>query len=110
MSTFFRSTLAAIYVLFSMQISNTAFAQTAKELADMQKKLNVEVLEKPFSVADEAKVDAYIKDAMAKNLKPEVSKAPSYWRPGYSCADIYHYGWNGYRNCRYYHSYYGHYW
>lgn len=109
MSTFFRLILVT-FVFLGLLFSNPTTAQTAKELADMQKKLNAEVLEKPFSVADEAKIDAYIKDAMAKNLKPEVTKAPSYWRPGYSCADIYSYGWNGYQNCRYYHSYYGRYW
>ena len=85
-------------------------AQTEAELAAMQKQLNAQVMEKPFSVEDEAKIDAYIKSSMEKDLKPEVTKAPSYWKPGYTCADIYSYGWNSYRNCRYYHRYYGTYW
>lgn len=95
---------------FGILISSSAGAQTEKELADMQKKLNAEVMEKPFSVADEAKIDAFIKDAMAKDLKPAVNKAPPHWQAGYTCADIYQYGWNGYQNCRYYHHYYGRYW
>lgn len=80
------------------------------KLAKIQQQLNAEVLEKPFSVEDEEKIQNYIKQAMEKNLKPEVKKAPSYWRPGYSCRDIYHHGWRSYRNCRYYRHYYGHYW
>jgi hypothetical protein len=79
-------------------------------MAAMQQRLNQEVLEKPFSVEDEAKIDAYIQDAMKKNLKPTVTKAPSYWQPGYTCASIYSRGWNTYRNCRYYHRYHGRYW
>ena len=91
-------------------IPSFAAAQTEKELAEMQKKLNAAVLEKPFSVADEAKIDAYIKSAMAKDLKPTETKAPDYWQPGYTCASIYSYGWSGYQNCRYYRHYYGRYW
>ncbi|MET1254508.1 hypothetical protein [Aliikangiella maris] len=79
------------------------------EMAEMQKRLNAEVMEKPFSVADEKKIDDYIKSSMKKDLQPE-KKAPDFWRPGYSCADIYHYGWNYYRSCRYYRHYYGRYW
>lgn len=87
-----------------------AVAQTDKELAEMQKKLNAAVMEKPFSVADEAKVDAFIKNAMAKDLKPTQTKAPDHWQAGFTCADIYSYGWVGYQNCRYYRHYYGRYW
>lgn len=98
--------IASLAICFSVNAS----AQTEAELRDAQKKLNKEVLEKPFSVADEAKIDAYIKDAMAKDLKPAVTKAPSYWQPGYTCASIYNYGWSIYQNCRYYRTYYGRYW
>ncbi len=103
--------LKLILTLFlAVSTAGIAHAQTAEELAEMQRKLNAEVMEKPFSVEDEAKIDSYIKDAMKKDLKPEVSKAPSYWRPGYTCANIYSYGWRAYRNCRYYRRYYGYYW
>ena len=91
-------------------LANTAYAQTDEELAAMQRQLNAQVMEKPFSVEEEAKIDAYVKESMAKDLKPEVKKAPSYWKPGYTCADIYSYGWRTYRNCRYYRRYYGYYW
>lgn len=96
-----------IYLLCSV---STSLAQTDAELQAMQQQLNAEVMEKPFSVEDEAKIDKYIKEAMEKDLKPEVNKAPSYWKPGYTCANIYSYGWSAYRNCRYYHRYHGYYW
>lgn len=88
----------------------SAFANEDEELARIQAQLNQEVLEKPFSVEDEAKINAFIDDAMKKDLKPEVSKAPSGWRPGYTCANVYSYGWRTYRNCRYYRRYHGRYW
>ncbi len=76
----------------------------------MRKGLNAKVLEKPFSVADERRIMAYVKYAMEKDLKPATEEAPSYWQAGYSCADIYDYGWETYRDCRYYRHYYGEYW
>lgn len=69
-----------------------------------------EVTERPVSAADEAKLDAYIQDAMLNEQEPEARSAPDYWQPGYTCADIYTYGWLAYRNCRYYLRYYGRYW
>lgn len=86
------------------------YGQSEAEMREIQRALNKEVLEKPFSVEAEEKIDAYVKEAMKKDLKPEVTRAPDYWRPGYTCADIYGYGWRAYRNCRYYHRYYGRYW
>ncbi len=109
MNSLLRVTGPCLLVL-GILASFSANAQTDKDLAEMQKKLNAEVMEKPFSVADEAKIDAFIKDAMAKNLKPVENKAPANWQPGYTCANIYQYGWSGYQNCRYYHHYYGRYW
>lgn len=102
--------ISILLLILITPFSCAALAQTAEELAEMQKKLNAQTLERPFSVEDEAKIDAYIKDAMKKELEPEQKQAPSYWRPGYTCADIYSYGWSAYRNCRYYRRYYGRYW
>ncbi len=109
MKNFLGSGVSAM-IAFCVFGTPSVAAQTTAEMAEMQKKLNAEVMEKPFSVADEAKIDAFIKDAMAKNLKPVENKAPAYWQQGYTCADIYQYGWSGYQNCRYYHHYYGRYW
>ncbi len=105
MKTFLISVFATLTA-----VSTQLQAQTDEELRAMQQSLNKEVMEKPFSVEDEAKIDAFIKSAMAKDLKPETTQAPKGWKPGFTCADIYSYGWNSYRNCRHYRSYYGQYW
>ncbi len=87
-----------------------AFAGTDEEdLAAMQKQLNAQVMQKPFSVEDQAKVDAYIKDAMKKDLKPKEQR-PEHWRPGYTCMDLWRYSYYEYRDCYFYHRYYGRYW
>ena len=97
-------------IVISFNFVSQVMASEEDEMAAMQRRLNAEVMEKPFSVEDEKKIDAYIKDAMKKDLKPPVTTAPSFWRPGYTCASIYHRGWNHYRSCRYYRRYYGRYW
>lgn len=73
----------------------------------MQKKLNAQVLEKPFSVEDVEKIDLYIKDAMKKDIKPR-EKPPASWRRGYTCEKLHNY--TEYRDCVYYYRYYGRYW
>lgn len=111
-NTYLLSAVVAIgFCITAVQANEDTEAQKRKEaMAEMQRRLNAEVMEKPFSVEAEGKIDAYIKEAMAKDLKPAVKEAPSFWRPGYTCRDIYHHGWNYYRNCRYYHRYHGRYW
>lgn len=96
-------------VFLVLAFSESVFAGKKEDMAEMQKRLNAEVMEKPFSVEDEEKIDAYIKDAMQKDLKP-IQKAPNYWKKGFTCADIYSYGWDTYQSCRYHRSYYGRYW
>lgn len=100
----------SVLALVSFLGCHLVFAQSEAEMMAMQKQLNAQILERPFSVEDEAKIDEYVKNAMQKDLKPEVQTAPSYWREGYTCADIYSYGWGVYQNCRYYRHYYGRYW
>jgi len=95
-------------VLATLSFAN-AHAASDEDIKAMQQKLNAEVMAKPFSVEDEAKIDEYIKKGMEKDLKP-VSKAPNKWRPGYTCANIASYGWRTYRDCRYHYRYYGRYW
>ena len=91
--------------------SSLAFANDDAAMAAMQQQLNAEVMAQPFDPGDVAKVDAYIADAMKNNIKP-VAKRPSYWQPGYTCNYIrqYRYDYHTWRNCRYYHRYYGRYW
>lgn len=92
-------------VLFS---GHAALASEEDDLAEMQRQLNSEVMSQPFLAEQPEKVDAYIKEAMEKDLKPEVYKGP-HWQPGYTCHDMLRYSWTEYRNCSYYHRYYGHY-
>lgn len=75
----------------------------------MQRQLNEQVMAAPFSVEDQARIDAYVKQAMEKDLKP-VPNPPPYWRRGYTCDSIRSYGWRAYGDCYYYHRYYGRYW
>jgi serine/threonine protein kinase len=85
--------------------------QAEDEMAAMQRQLNAQVMAQPFDAGDPAKIDAFIKDAMANDIKP-VERPPSYWRSGYTCNYIrqYRYNYNNYRNCLYHRRYYGRYW
>lgn len=81
----------------------------ADERSDMQKRLNEQVLDKPFSVESEANLNAYIEEATKRGTPPR-SEPSKYWRRGYTCADLRRYSWTDYRDCSYYHHYYGYYW
>ena len=100
-------------ILFSLLFipAPMLFADSASDMAEMQKKLNQETLDKPFAVEDVAKIDTYINDAMKKDLKPKQTP-PSGWQPGYTCDSYYtgRYNYYAYRDCQYYHHYYGRYW
>ena len=78
------------------------------EMQAMQKQLNQQVMKQPFYAEDPAKVDAYVKEAMKKHLKPKVYSG-SHWRRGYTCHDMLRWSWYEYRNCMYYYRYYGYY-
>jgi len=99
-----------IFVIFLLSGLTQAWAANAddEEMARMQRKLNQEVMDKPFFAEDQAKVDAYIKEATKSNIKPLEYTGPN-WRPGYTCHDMLRYSWLEYRNCSYYYHYYGRY-
>lgn len=105
-----RARAAKSFVVFLVALSPLTLAETA---AEMQQRLNQEVLNSAFHVEDTAKIDSYIADAMQKKLKPKTTPPPN-WQPGYTCDSYYrhYYGYNyyGYRDCLYYHRYYGRYW
>lgn len=95
---------------FSAFLATSLFADSEEdEMAAMQRQLNSEIMAQNFDPGDQVKLDAYMAEALKKNLKPEGSR-PSYWRPGYTCNNIYSYGYRAWRNCRYHHRYYGRYW
>lgn len=100
---------AILLIVCGLLPLSIAIATDEDDMAEMQKRLNAEVMEKPFTVEDAAKVDAYVQDAMKKNLKPK-EKPPARWRSGYTCQDLWRYSYNDYRDCVYYHRYYGRYW
>lgn len=80
--------------------------------AERQRALNEEVLAAAFDPGDVDKAKAYAEEAIKKKLKP-VATPPPYWQPGWSCGHLtrYHYyRYSHYRNCIYYHRYYGRYW
>lgn len=82
--------------------------ERTEEKQRMQQQLNDQVMSKPFSVVDEAKVKAYIEDAQKRKIVPQPYTG-TYWRPGYTCYDLRPYSYQEYLSCRYYYSYYGHY-
>lgn len=87
-------------------------ASSAEERAEMQRRLNEEVMSRPFDAGDVAKADAYAEEALKKKVRP-VERFPSYWQPGWTCAHITrspYYRYSDYRDCVYYHRYHGRYW
>ena len=99
--------LTLLVLAFAAPLSS-AFADDEDDLAKMQQQLNAQVMQKPFTVEDTAKLDAYIKEGMKKNMKPKETP-PTAWRPGWTCDNLM-YSYYDYRNCMYYYRYYGHYW
>lgn len=79
-----------------------------EDMQQAQRQLNQEVMEKPFFAEEPEKVDAYIREASKKHIKPLEYTGP-HWQTGYTCHDMLRYSWNEYRDCRYYHHYYGYY-
>lgn len=81
----------------------------ADERSEIQKRLNEQVLGNSFSVENEANLNSYIEDATKRGIPPK-SEPSKYWRRGYTCNDLRRYSWTDYRDCSYYHHYYGYYW
>ncbi len=97
-------------IMFLFFSSSTFASEEDDEMAAMQRMLNQRIMASPFDPGDPARVDAYIKEAMKKDLQP--ASAPNYWQRGYTCNYIrqYRYVYSQYRNCLYYYRYYGRYW
>ena len=89
-------------------LSGSRAEDKQQTLQKMQQRLNQEVISQPFSVTDEAKIQAYIEDATKRSLVPPAQPGP-HWQPGYTCQDLVRYSWQEYRDCRYYYWYYGYY-
>lgn len=104
-------TVSSTLIIFSMFSYTLVHADTDSDMAEMQKKLNAENMEKPFHVEDTAKIEAYIAEAKKNKTQPRANP-PNYWQPGYTCNSYYRYNYNyyDYRDCLYYYNYYGRYW
>lgn len=92
----------------------SALAQdsAAKSKEEMQRALNQQVMSAPFNPGDEKKAHAYAEEAKKQNVVPQQAP-PTYWQPGWTCASMatyQYYNYMHYRNCVYYHHYYGRYW
>ena len=97
--------LTAMLLIFSASANAT---QEEDDMARMQEQLNQEVMSKEFLAEQPEKVEAYIKEAMEKNIKP-LEYTGTHWRRGYTCRNLLRYSWLEYRNCSHYHRYYGRY-
>ncbi len=102
-------TLLLMVSLCGVVVSGLAFSATQEEeMQRMQQQLNSETLAQPFLAEEPEKVDAYIKEAMKKKLKP-VEYTGTNWRSGYTCHDLLRFSWSEYRDCMYYYRYNGRY-
>ena len=108
MRTLFSHPITALFIVVLFFAQSTAFASEEDDMAAMQKQLNADVFEKPFLAEQPEKVEAYIKEAMKKNLKP-LEYSGTHWRRGYTCRDLLRYSWREYRDCRYYYRHHGRY-
>ena len=100
--------LNVFIVLLVLSVSTICLASDEDDLAEYHKSLNQEVMSQEFFAEQPEKVEAYIAESMKKDLKPPEYTGKN-WRAGYTCRNLLAYSWYEYRNCRYYHRYYGYY-
>lgn len=100
--------MIATGTLAVLSIALTATALAESEMEKMQRELNQETMSREFLAEQPERVDAYIKEAQKKNLKPP-EYTGTHWRAGYTCHDLLRYSWYEYRDCRWYHRHYGRY-
>jgi len=100
--------MKSLLLLLAPFVSPVYTVAAEDDLAEYQKSLNQEVMSQEFFAEEPEKVDAYIKEASKKNLKPLEYKGNN-WRAGYTCRNLLRYSWYEYRNCRYYRHYHGRY-
>ena len=89
-------------------LGGVPWAGEKEDMEALQKQLNKQVLEKPFSPGDAAALDAYLQEAVKNNTQPPQTQPPTGWQPGWTCNNLM-YSFSQYRNCRHYYQYYGHY-
>ncbi len=103
---------ARLAVIGLLLLSTEVDALDEEQRRQMQEQLNSEVMARPFDPGDVEKAKHYADEAMKKDLQP-VKTPPAYWQPGWTCSHLSryrYYRYRDYRNCVYYHRYYGRYW
>jgi len=100
--------------LLLLSACGVAFAADDQDKAreEMQRQLNQQVMSAPFNPGDVKKAEAYSEQAKRQGVVP-IAAPPTYWAPGWTCANLAgyaYYNYMDYRNCVYYHYYYGRYW
>ena len=103
-----RKLLVLLSVCYATLSGPVIAASQEEEMQRMQQQLNAETMSQPFLAEEPEKVDAYIKEATKKKLKPE-EYTGRHWREGYTCHDLLRYSWTEYRDCSYYYRYHGYY-
>jgi len=103
-----RLTFLGIAVIAMLGFFSIPAPCRADEKAEMQKRLNSEVLNQGFDVKREDELNAYIDEATRKGLKPKAYTG-NHWHRGATCADLLSDSWIEYRDCMYYYRYYGYY-
>lgn len=97
-------------VLMFASVVAPAEEQSAKDR--LQRSLNQEVMAAPFNPGDVRKARLEAEALKQMNVVP-VAHPPSYWLPGWTCANLTtyrHYAYTAYRDCIYHYHYHGRYW
>lgn len=106
-----RST-SLLLLLLTFATARAADTDTDKQREEVQRALNERVMASAFNPGDIKRAEAYAEQAKREGVKP-VPQPPTYWAPGWTCANLTVYPayvFTDYRNCIYYYHYYGRYW
>ncbi len=96
-----------LVLVLTVSVGGIALAGEKEDMEAMQKALNQKTMERPFNPGDKAAVDAYVEESLRNGVIPR-DRRPDGWAPGYTCDNL-RYSLYQYRDCRYYHRYYGRY-
>jgi hypothetical protein len=105
-------TALALSVYIATLCNARANDDADKAREEMQRRLNEQVMSTPFNPGDVKRAEAFAEQAKRKGIPP-IPSPPSYWQPGWTCANVAgyaYYNYMDYRNCIYFNRYHGYYW
>jgi hypothetical protein len=105
-------TALALLVYIATLCNARANDDADKAREEMQRRLNEQVMSTPFNPGDVKRAEAFAEQAKRKGIPP-IPSPPSYWQPGWTCANVAgyaYYNYMDYRNCIYFNRYHGYYW